>query len=113
MKKQVETHRRHCVAVPVPPEPKSVLMEAEGLINGDRMKVYHHPMEDFSRTALIWSAIFGHEVTAEQVALCMVGVKISRLIATPGHRDSIVDGSGYFGCLAKVRNKRTNGEEKE
>jgi hypothetical protein len=84
----------------------SALIEAYGLIHGERQKVYSHPLDDFGRTAKIWSGILGIEVTAEQVALCMCGVKISRLISTPGHRDSIVDLAGYAGCYEMVVEER-------
>jgi hypothetical protein len=38
-----------------------------------------------------------HNITPEQVALCMVAVKLSRLVETPGHYDSYVDICGYAG----------------
>ena len=37
----------------------------------------------------------GHRVTAEQAALMMCQLKISRLIETPDHEDSIHDLVGY------------------
>lgn len=84
----------------------SILLEAERLVHGDRNTSYGHPLQDFSRTAGIWSAILGIPVTAEQVALCMIGVKISRLCQTPGHRDSIVDLAGYAETYSMVRGER-------
>jgi hypothetical protein len=77
----------------------SILSEADKLIHGDRQKTYSHPFNDFTRTAKIWSAILGCDVTAEQVALCMIGIKISRLCATPDHRDSLIDIAGYAGTI--------------
>lgn len=84
----------------------NALERASELIHGDRNKDYGTPLDDFGRTAKIWSAILGVEVTAEQVALCMVGVKISRLCNSPGHMDSVVDGAGYFGTYEMVRDER-------
>tara|TARA_E500000305_G_scaffold103078_1_gene98306 strand:+ start:625 stop:780 length:156 start_codon:yes stop_codon:yes gene_type:complete len=40
--------------------------------------------------------ILEREVKAHEAALCMAAVKIARLIETPDHRDSWVDGCGYF-----------------
>jgi len=40
--------------------------------------------------------ILEREVKPHEAALCMAAVKIARLIATPDHRDSWVDGVGYF-----------------
>lgn len=84
---------------------ESILDEAKRIVHGDRGENYGHPFEDFSRTAQIWSAILGIEVTAEQVALCMIGLKISREINRP-KRDNIVDGAGYFETLDMVKKER-------
>lgn len=77
------------------------LETANKLVSGDRQQDYGHPIEDFSKTALIWQAILGIEITPEQVALCMVGVKISREVNK--HKpDNIIDGCGYFRTLEMV-----------
>lgn len=75
---------------------ESILLEAERTVNGPRQAIYGHPLDNFSRLGKLMSGILGIEVTAEQAALCMVAVKISRLIQTPDHRDSDLDGAGYF-----------------
>ena len=73
---------------------ESVLLEAEGLVHGERNADYGHPLDDFSRTAAIWTAILGHAVSPEQVGLCMCAVKISRQCNRP-KRDNLVDLAGY------------------
>jgi hypothetical protein len=78
---------------------------AADIVAGDRNDEYGHPLDDFSRAALIWSAILGIDVTAEQVALCMVGVKIAREVHRP-KRDTVVDGIVYFLTLSMVREER-------
>lgn len=83
----------------------SILEEAQSLVHGDRGDAYGHPFDDFSKTALIWQAIFGIPVTPEQVALAMVGVKISREVNKP-KRDNRVDGAGYFETLEMVVQRR-------
>ncbi len=88
---------------------ESILEEARRIVHGDRGENYGHPFEDFSRTAKIWSAILGINVEPEQVALCMVGVKISREVNRP-KRDNIVDGAGYFETLDMVKNERSRRE---
>src|SRR6266705_7182672 len=80
---------------------ESITEEATRLVTGMRRKDYGHPIEDFSRTAKIWSAILGIDVTPNQVALCMVGVKISRQVNTP-KRDNLVDAVGYILTLEMV-----------
>ena len=73
----------------------NILQEADKLTSGDRQKAYGHPLEDYRRTAKLWSAILGMEVTALQAQLCMCAVKISRLCNSSEHRDSLVDLAGY------------------
>lgn len=91
---------------------KSVLQEAEELIHGARQQTYSHPYIDFGRTAKMLSGLLksklkeGVEIDIEEVPLIMVCVKLSRLIATPGHRDSMVDGPGYFGTYEMVMDKK-------
>lgn len=70
--------------------------------NGERQAVYGHPSDDFRRTAKEWSATFGKEVDPLQVAVAMVQLKLSRLIGTPGHRDSIIDAIGYMICYERI-----------
>lgn len=82
-------------------EDETILQEAQRLVHGDRGADYGHPLDDFAKTALIWSAVLGVDVQPEQVALCMVGVKISREVNKP-KRDNRVDGCGYFETLDMV-----------
>lgn len=77
-----------------PRKETSILTEANNLVHGARNESYGHPLDDFSRTAKIWSAILGIGVSAEQVGLCMIGVKISRQCNAP-KRDNMVDAAGY------------------
>lgn len=84
---------------------KSILDEAKQIVHGERGENYGHPFEDFSRTAKIWSAILGKKITPEQVALCMIGLKISREVNRP-KRDNIVDGAGYFETLDMVKKEK-------
>jgi hypothetical protein len=85
------------------------LQEAQRLVYGDRGEAYGHPLDDYSRTAEIWSAILGHTVTAEQAILCMIGVKLSRECHAP-KRDNMVDAAGYAECLLRVRSERARRE---
>lgn len=96
-----------------PEPPVSVLREADGLIFGPRRGSYGHPLDDFSRTGRMWGAILGlaEPVTAEQVGLCMVAVKISRECNAP-KRDNRVDGAGYFGTVDMVVEERARRADK-
>ncbi len=90
---------------------QTILQEAQGLVYGARNEDYGHPLDDLARTAQIWSAILGTHVSADQVALCMIGLKVSRL-CHKYKRDSVVDVAGYAGTLEMIdaeRAKRIKG----
>ena len=87
----------------------SVLNEAHGLVHKDRGEDYGHPFDDFSRTAKLWSVVLGTEVTPEQVALCMICVKLSREVNRP-KRDNRVDIAGYAETLEMVHERRRANE---
>ena len=90
-----------------PPSRESVCEEADRLVSGDRQSTYGHPFDDFSKTGRLWAVILGlPEVTPEQVALCMGMVKVSRLLNSPDHRDSLVDLCGYAKTYHLVRERR-------
>lgn len=79
-------------------EKLTVLQEAEKLINGDRRDDYGSADESFNQIAGLWSVVLGTDVTAEQVALCMIMLKVSRYLHS-SQRDSVVDLCGYAGLL--------------
>jgi hypothetical protein len=83
---------------------ESALVRAEKLINGDRQADYGHPYDDFSRVTGAAKALGVDPVNKGPLhhALYMVLLKISRLVETWDHDDSIVDGPGYFGTYEKV-----------
>ena len=80
---------------------QTVLEEANSIIYGDRQKAYGSVTINFGRIAKIWSAVLGIDVTAEQVGLCMVGVKMAREVNKP-NRDNLVDIAGYAGTIEKL-----------
>jgi hypothetical protein len=80
-----------------------MLREAATIISGDRDAQYGGPEDNFTRIAKIWSVILSVDVTAEDVAMCMVGVKVARYAAKSGFQaDTWVDIAGYAGCGYEV-----------
>lgn len=79
-----------------------VLTKAADLIDGQRAHDYGDATESFTRLATIWTGILGNNVTPAQVAICLAGLKLSRLAATPTHPDSWVDLAGYAALGAEV-----------
>lgn len=89
--------------------------EASRLVNGARQDNYGHPLDNFTGTAGIWNGILHKKLnaplTAEDISLCMVGVKLSRETHVP-KRDNIVDAHGYLMTYAMVQDERKRrGEE--
>ena len=73
---------------------ENILEEANRITHGKRNEDYGSPLDDFSRTAKMWSAILGCEVHATDVPKCMIALKLSRQCHSP-KRDNLVDICGY------------------
>lgn len=69
----------------------------------ERRKAYGRADESFGRIAVLWSDVLGYTVTPQQVASCMIMLKVARLLAPASDgshdEDSILDIKGY----AKLR----------
>ena len=96
---------KQLLGIEAPKSDESILQEAQRLVHGDRGEAYGHPFSDFSKTAKIWEGVLGCEVSPEQVALCMIGVKMSRQVNKP-KRDNVVDMAGYAETLQMVVERR-------
>ena len=86
---------------------ESILDEAKRITATVRNGDYGHPSDDFARTARMWSGILAHKLregahlTAEDVPLCMIAVKLARQ-AHRHKRDNLVDIAGYARTAAMV-----------
>jgi len=85
----------------------SVLDVAKRITAGARHSDYGPPSEDFARTAALWTAILarrlrdGETVTAVDVPLCMIALKLARQVHRH-KRDNLVDIAGYARTAAMV-----------
>lgn len=76
-------------------------------MNGTNSAVESHrsdretPHVHFEKVAIMWSTITGHHITAGQVCLCMMALKIVRE-SFKHHGDNILDIGGYAACLDEV-----------
>jgi Domain of unknown function (DUF6378) len=78
-----------------------LLEHAAGLVTR-RRREYGEPVDVFEAIAKRWSSVFRTEVSAPQVVIALIDVKLVRLSRNPKHLDSITDIAGYAGCLAEV-----------
>lgn len=90
-------------------ERTSVLLEAQGLVHGDRNAAYGSPLSDYTRTAGMVSAMLAHKLkeplTAEDCAMIMCCVKLSRQAHKP-KPDNMVDLAGYAECIQWMIDER-------
>lgn len=87
---------------------QTVLQKAQELIYGDRQKAYGSAKKNFGDIAIGWENIVGAPVSAEQVALMMIWLKVCRISAglnrgEQPHEDSVIDIAGYAGCIEKLK----------
>jgi len=97
--------------------PKSMLQQADDLINGQRQKDYGDKLRNFTQIAMGMQMVLaakllpGAIITANDVALLMIQVKIARLAKSPDHKDSQIDVAGYIGCMDKLQNEPIGQED--
>ncbi|WP_375695596.1 DUF6378 domain-containing protein, partial [Bartonella sp. AC66GZZY] len=58
----------------------------------------------FENVAKRWSLTLGTEMSAAQVVLCLIELKLARLNSYSKHHDSMVDVAGYAGILNEIDN---------
>lgn len=84
---------------------EDLLVEANGLVNGDRMAAYGSPLPAYVAQAKTWSGLLAHklkeDLTPEDVVLLLAGMKLVREVRRP-KRDNRVDLIGYTLVLEHV-----------
>lgn len=79
----------------------TLLKHAGGVI-ANRQETYGAPSVAMSAVAKRWSLTLGVPVSAAQVVLCLIDLKLTRLARDPQHLDSLVDVIGYSAMLREV-----------
>jgi hypothetical protein len=78
-----------------------LLKHAAGVV-ANRRDTYGEASEAMNAIAKRWSLTLGVPVTAAQVVLCLIDLKLARLARDPKHLDSMVDVAGYAAMLREV-----------
>lgn len=81
------------------------LDKAKDCVCGQRENEYGSPEDNFGIIAEFWSVYKGFEFTANDVAMMMALLKISRIRSGTGTDDSYVDLAGYAACGAEINSK--------
>jgi hypothetical protein len=74
---------------------KSILMEAESLVNGERQESYADPLINFKRISDIASSITGRVLSPKDCCLVLVATKLARELHKH-KRDNLTDACGYL-----------------
>lgn len=86
---------------------ETIAEEASRIVYGDRERAYDDPNRNFNKLAHMWTGTIleklkpGVTITARDVALMLVQLKISRESFKP-NRENRVDGIGYWLCEDRV-----------
>ncbi len=78
------------------------LLQHAAAIVRERRRTYGDPSELFERVAVRWTQVLGSKITPVQVGLCLLDLKLARLVHDPQHLDSLVDLAGYAACIREV-----------
>ena len=85
----------------------NILEEALHITTSDRRSQYGNPKMDFERIAKISTILLGRDISAKDVVVILIAMKLSRN-AYQYKRDTCVDIAGYARVLSIL-----NGEEDE
>ena len=78
------------------------LLKETGEVIAERRAAYGPPDVIMAAIAARWSLTLGHPVTPAQVTLCMIDLKLARLVHDPAYHDGVVDVIGYAALLPEV-----------
>lgn len=80
-----------------------VLLEKAEAVLEERGHAYGAADAAFEAIAARWTLTLGHPVSATDVVLCMIDLKLVRLAHDQGHEDSLIDVIGYAALFPEVR----------
>ena len=78
------------------------MLHSAARLMADRRKSYGDPAVSMAAISARWSVTLGQPVTPAQVVLCLIDLKLARLVHDPAHLDSLRDIAGYTAVLREV-----------
>ena len=79
-----------------------VCLRAADLVDGDRRRQHGEPKAAHTRIAAFWSAYLDRPITAHDVAILMILLKVARTKNGTINFDNYVDVAGYAGVAAEL-----------
>ena len=91
---------------------KELLEQAANIVTGHRESDYGSPENSFAAIAELWSYWLGVDVTAYDVGMMMILLKVARIREAQGRPtdDSFVDLAGYAACTSEILDGTQNEE---
>lgn len=80
-----------------------LLIEADDIIHGERVKTYGPASETFEDVADAFCSITGKELSGRDVALLQMIFKLKRNCFSSNNRDHLLDCAGYLGIMADIQ----------
>ncbi len=78
------------------------LLDKAAAVLEERGQAYGAADAAFAAIAARWTLTLGRPVSAAQVVLCMIDLKLVRLAHDQGHEDSLIDVIGYAALFPEV-----------
>ena len=88
---------------------KSILAEAEDIVNGSRQADYGDAKESFTKVASVASVMTGKELSPDDCCAVLMAVKLVRE-SFRHKRDNLVDLCGYAEIMNRINEKEKEGE---
>lgn len=86
-----------------------LLSTAAEIVTGQRALDYGDKTQNHERIAALWNMWLyesksrsNEAITAYDVSVMMMMVKVARLMHSPGHTDSHIDIAGYAACMEEI-----------
>ena len=81
---------------------RQAILDRAASVMTERGHAYGDAATSMEAVAARWSVTLGYPVTAAEVVLCLIDLKLARLAHDPRHHDSAVDVIGYAALLPEV-----------
>jgi hypothetical protein len=81
---------------------QDICYRAGDLVGGEKRRQHGDPEAVHAGVAALWSTYLGHRLTAHDVAILMILLKVARTTTGTHNIDDYIDIAGYAGIAAKL-----------